>query len=215
VLRLVLGHPLRKVAIDTAGAIVGSVQPRPGHGFVYVEQVLALAKRVEKRRHAADVERVRAYPEQMVQDPRDLVEHHTDVLRAKRDLDSEQPLDREAIRVLVAHHRHVIQPVHVRQRLQVGLVFGEFFRRPMQEPDVRIRALDDLSVELEHQPQHAVRSRVLGPEVHRVVANFSHGIGRAYRIAPDSVRARRALSAPSGGSERIERGGRSSHLPIA
>ncbi len=35
----------------------------------------------------------------------------------------------------------------------------------MQQADVRIDALDDLAVELEHQAQHAVGRGVLGPEV--------------------------------------------------
>jgi hypothetical protein len=39
----------------------------------------------------------------------------------------------------------------------------------VQQADVRVGALDDLAVEFEHQAQHAVRGRVLGPEVQRVV----------------------------------------------
>ena len=170
----VLRHPVGQVAIDAAGAIVGRVHPRAGHRFVDVEQVLALAERVEERRHAADVERMRADPQEVVQDPRDLVEHHADVLRAHRHLDAEQPLDREAVRVLVAHHRHVVEPVHVRQRLQVRPVLGELLGRAVQEADVRVGALDDLAVELQHEPQHAVRRRMLRPKVHRVVADLSH-----------------------------------------
>jgi hypothetical protein len=51
---------------------------------------------------------------------------------------------------------------------------GELLGRPVQEPDVRVRALDHLAVELEHEPQHAVGRGMLGPEVHGVVADFSH-----------------------------------------
>jgi hypothetical protein len=42
---------------------------------------------------------------------------------------------------------------------------------------VRIGALDDLAVEFEHQPQHTVRRRMLGPEVQRVVLDLGHGVG--------------------------------------
>ncbi len=150
------------------------MHPRAGHRLVDVEQVLALAERVEERRHPADVERVRADPQQVVEDARDLVEHHADVLRAHRHLDAEQPLDREAVGVLVAHHRHVVEPVHVRQRLQVRPVLGELLGRAVQQPDVRIGALDHLAVELEHEPQHAVRRRVLRPKIHRVIADLGH-----------------------------------------
>ena len=117
----------------------------------------------------------------MVQDPRDLVEHHPDVLRTLRHLDAEQALDREAVGVLVAHHRHVVEPIHVRQRLDVGLVLGELFGRAMQEADVRIGALDHLAVELEHEAQHPVCRGVLRPEIHRVVADLGH---RDYSLVP-------------------------------
>ena len=40
----------------------------------------------------------------------------------------------------------------------------------MQQPDMRIDALDDLAVELQHQAQHAVRRRMLRPEVDGEVA---------------------------------------------
>ena len=70
--------------------------------LVAVHQVLALAEAVEEDRHRADVEAVRAEPQQVVQDARDLVEHHADVLRAQRDLDAEQLLDRHHVGVLVA-----------------------------------------------------------------------------------------------------------------
>ena len=42
----------------------------------------------------------------------------------------------------------------------------------MQQADVRIDALDHLAVELQHQPQHAVRGRMLRPEVDGEVADF-------------------------------------------
>ena len=117
---------------------------------------------------------VRAEPHQVVQDARDLIEHHADVLRAQRRLDAQQLFDRHDVRVLVAHHRHVIQPVHVADRLIERLALGQLLGRAVQQPDVRIGLLNDFAVHLEHQAQHAVRSRMLRAEVHGVVANFSH-----------------------------------------
>jgi hypothetical protein len=40
----------------------------------------------------------------------------------------------------------------------------------MQEADVRVATLDDLAVELENQPQHAVRRRMLRPEIEVEIA---------------------------------------------
>ena len=44
----------------------------------------------------------------------------------------------------------------------------------MQQPDVRVGALDHLAVELEHEAQHAVGRRMLRPKIHRVISNFRH-----------------------------------------
>jgi hypothetical protein len=101
----------------------------------------------------------------VVQHARDLVEHHADVLRTKRHFDAHQLFDGHDVGVLVAHHRHVVETVHVGHGLQEGLVFGELFRRAMQQADVRIGTLDHFAVELEHQAQHTVRGRMLGPKL--------------------------------------------------
>ncbi len=111
----------------------------------------------------------------MVQDAGDLIEHHADVLSALGHFDAQQLLDGHHIGVLVTHHRDVIETVHVRDRLDEGARLGQLLSGPMQQADVRIGAHDDLAVQLQHQPQHAVRCRVLGTKVHGVVAQLSHG----------------------------------------
>ena len=63
----------------------------------------------------------------------------------------------------------------VDQALYRGARLGQFLGGPMQQPDVRIGALDDLAVKLEHQPQHPVRRRMLRAKVHGVVLDFRHG----------------------------------------
>src|SRR5688572_11851742 len=119
----------------------------------------------------------------MVQYPRNLVEHHANVLGAHRHLHAEQSLDRQHISVLVAHHRHVIEPVHIGERLDERLVLGELLGGAMQKTDMRIGALDHFSIELEHEPQHAVGRRMLRPEVHRVVTDFGHYDPGSYATA--------------------------------
>ncbi len=42
----------------------------------------------------------------------------------------------------------------------------------MQQADMRIGLLNDLAIELEHQAQHAVRGRMLRPEIHRVISDL-------------------------------------------
>ena len=93
----------------------------------------------------------------------------------------QQLLGREAERVLLVHRRDVIEPVEIRDRLQIGLGLDQLLGAAMQQPDMRIDALDDLAVELQHEPQHAVRRRMLRPEVDGEVAEGGAGsaIGRS------------------------------------
>ena len=44
----------------------------------------------------------------------------------------------------------------------------------MQQPHMRVRPVNDLPVHLQNQPQHTVRRRVLGTEVHRKVLDLGH-----------------------------------------
>src|SRR6266478_8279705 len=74
--------------------------------------------------------------------------------------------------MLLAHWGHVVEPVEVRNGLQIGLVFDEFVGPAMQQANMRISALDDLAVHLEDKPHHAVRRRVLRTEIHHVVPDL-------------------------------------------
>src|SRR5712672_3125004 len=71
--------------------------------------------------------------------------------------------------MLLAHWRYVVEPVEVRDRLQVRLVFDQFFGPAMQQADMRISALNDLAVHFQDKSHHAVRCRVLGTEIHHEV----------------------------------------------
>jgi hypothetical protein len=108
-------------------------------------------------------------------------------LRALRRLDPDQVFDRAHVGVLVAHHRHVVEAIHVADRLVERLGLGQLLGTAMQQADVRVGAHHDFAVHLQHQAQHAVRGRMLRAEVHRVVADlFPHcfkGLPRVMRAA--------------------------------
>ena len=101
--------------------------------------------------------------------------------------DAEQLLDRQAERVLLIHRRDVVEPVEIRDRLQIGLVLDQLLGAAMQQPDMRIDALDDFAVELEHQAQHAVRGRMLRPEIDGEIAELR------FRPSVDQLRGRFCL----------------------
>ena len=69
--------------------------------------------------------------------------------------------------MLLVHRRDIVEPVEIGDGLQIGLVLDQLLGAAVQKADMRIDALDDLAVELEHEPKHAVRRRVLRPEVDR------------------------------------------------
>ena len=113
-------------------------------------------------------------PQQVIENARDLVEHHADVLRPDGGRNAQQFFYREHVTMLVAHHGHVIQPVHVADALVVRLGLRQLFRRPMQQPDMRVRLLDDFAIHFEDEPEHTVRRRVLWPEIDGELLELSH-----------------------------------------
>ena len=123
---------------------------------------------------------MRTQPQQVIQDTGNLVKHDTDVLCTQRRLDTEQFFDRQHIAVLVAHHGHVIEPVHVTDTLVIRLALGQFFGAAMQQTDMRVGALDHLAVHFQHQAQHAVCGRMLRPEVQGEITNFRHVLLRLF-----------------------------------
>lgn len=89
----------------------------------------------------------------------------SNILGAQRHVYVQQLLDRQGEALLIAHHGDIVQAIEVGQRLHVGLVLDQLFRAAVQEADVRIGAEDDLTVQLQDQPQHAVGGRMLRAEV--------------------------------------------------
>src|SRR5690606_6338291 len=125
------------------------------------------------------------------QKPTDLAVKHADELRAARYLKMQQLLRGQAERVLLVHRRDVIEPVEIRDRLQIGLVLDQLLGAARQKPDMRIDSLDDFAVEFEHEAQHAVRRRMLRAEVDREIA-----LVVGHRAIPWPSRRRAAARSP-------------------
>ena len=68
----------------------------------------------------------------------------------------------------------------------------------MQQPDMRIDAFHHLTVEFQHQTQHAVRRRMLRPEIYGEVAQlgFSHGDNLTARAKCAYATVKRMTSQP-------------------
>ncbi len=181
----------RQVFVHPAGSKIGRVHARARRPLVEHHQLLAFLEAPERRRQRAHVERLRRDVQQMIEDAADLAIEHADQLPAPRHLDAQELLDRKAEGVLLVHRRDVVEPVEIRDRLQVRLVLDQLLGAPVQQPDVRVHALHDLAVELEDEAQHAVRRRMLRPEIDLEIAQRRFG----HHAAPAVARARFAFSA--------------------
>jgi hypothetical protein len=107
----------------------------------------------------------------MAHDAADFGIEHPDQLTALWNLDAEQPLDRQAIGVLLVHRRAIVEPVEIGHRLEIGLVLHQLFGAAMQQADMRIDALDHLAVQFQHKAQNAVRGRMLRAEIDVEIAD--------------------------------------------
>ena len=167
----------RQILMHAADAEILGVHARAGGALIEHHQLLALVEAPQRRRQRADVHGLRGDVQQMREMAADLGEQHADELGAARHLDAEQALGREAEGVLLVHGRDVVEPVEVADGLQIRLVLDQLLGAAMQKTDVRIDALDHLTVELEHEAQHAVRRRMLRAEVDVEVADLCLGHG--------------------------------------
>ena len=165
----------RQVLVHAADAEIGRMHAAARGALVEHHQLLALLEAPERRRERADVHRLRGDVEEVRQQPADLAIEHADELGAPRHREAQQLLGRQAEGVLLVHRRDVIEPVEIRDRLQIGLVLDQLLGAAMEQPDMRIDALHDLAVELQHQAQHAVRRRMLRPEIDGEVAQRGFG----------------------------------------
>ena len=97
-------------------------------------------------------------------------------------VDAEQPLDAADVGVLVEQRRQVVHPRHERDALGPGAVLAVLLDAGVQVADAEPALGDGLAVELEDQPEHAVRRRVL-----RTHVDDDPLLGRLAEALPSSV----------------------------
>ena len=144
---------------------VGGVQPRTASTLVEHHELLAFLEPPERRGQGSHIQCLRRHVQQVVQDAPDLRIQDPDQRCPTGNLGAGQPFDREAPSMFLVHWRHVVQPVEIWQVLEVGAAFHQLLGAAMKKADMRVAALDNLSVKLQHQPKHAMSSRVLRPEI--------------------------------------------------
>ena len=63
--------------------------------------------------------------------------------------------------MLLVHGCHIIEPVEIRDGLQIGFILDQLFGATMKQADMRIDAGDDFAIKLQHKAQNAMRRRML------------------------------------------------------
>ena len=106
----------------------------------------------------------------MRKQPSDFTIEHTDELAPFRDCDVKQLLGRQTERMFLVHGCDIIEPVEVRQRLQVSLMLDQLLGAAMQETNMRVDAPHDFAVKLQHETQDPVRRGMLRPKIDREIA---------------------------------------------
>src|SRR5262249_33393354 len=107
-------------------------EPRPAILLENLKNLLALAEAVENGRERADIERVRAEPEQVTGDALKLGEDRADHLGAGRRLDAHQLFNRLAIAQAVRNRGDIVHAVHIRRKLLIAAVLSNLLHAAVQ-----------------------------------------------------------------------------------
>src|SRR6516164_7785197 len=210
----------RQVLVHAADTKECRVHARARRALVKHHQLFALFETPQRRGERTNVHRLRSDVEKMRQETADLAVEHADQLAAARHLDAQQLFGRKAKRVLLVHRGDIVEPVEIRDRLQIGLMFDQFFGSAMEQTDVRIDTLDNLSIKFQHKSKYAVGRRMLGAEVDGKIANASFWHAELSAFAPPIRGCPNLTSfsrAPGGAHEnrsrlaQVMQGGRRSH----
>jgi len=108
----------------------------------------------------------------MLQDATELAVQDTNEAATTRHFDANQLLNRQTPGMFLVHRCGIVQPVKVRQTLKIGFILQQFFSAAMQQTDMAVDAIDKLAIQIHDHSQHAVRGRVLRPEIQRERAIF-------------------------------------------
>ena len=118
--------------------------------FIKAHDVFANFIQPQGRCHRANVNDMVRNIQCMVLYPSQLSKQHPQILGAERHFQVQQLLDSEHIAMLHRHRRRVIQTVKIGQSLQIGLILYQLFRAAMQKTDMRVKPLDDFTIQLHH-----------------------------------------------------------------
>src|SRR5215468_4388564 len=178
--RDVVDQLIGQVLVYAADPEIGRMHAAARSALIKHHQLFALFEAPQWWRERSHVHRLRGDVEKVRQQTADLRIENANELRPFRDDDAEQLFCRKAEGMLLIHRCDIVETVEIRDRLLIGLVLDQLFGTAMQEPDMRIDAIDHLAVKFQHEAQHAMRRRMLRPEVDGKIADGRLGHAPAF-----------------------------------
>ncbi len=142
------------------------MQARARGALIKLHQLFAFFEPPEGGRQRADIHRLRGDIEQVIEEPADLAEKRAYELRPRWNGNSEEFLLGQRKGMLLIHRTDIVQTIEIRHRLHIGFLLHQLFGAAVEQSDMRINSLHDLSVELQHKAQNAMGGRMLRPEIY-------------------------------------------------
>lgn len=157
----------RQVLGESAGPDVRVVHAQAGDQLVDVENEFTITEAVDHDRGGAQLHAAGGDAHQVGGEPVQLHQEHADDRGAVRDLllDAEELLHGEAVRRLVEERRQVVHARHERGALRPRAVLEVLLDAGVEIADAAAGLGDGLAVDLQDEPEHTVRGRVLGAHV--------------------------------------------------
>lgn len=155
----------RHIAHLPADAGVGGGETRSGELLAEVIDLFPLGEGVEENGHRADVHGADTDAEHVGGDAGELAAKDAKSLAARWQLPAHEFFDRTGVGDVVREGGEVVEAIRVGHELVVVHVFGDLFVAPVEEADIGICGVDDLSIQLKDEAQHAVSGWVGRPHV--------------------------------------------------
>ena len=163
---LALVEPARgQIGRETAHGDVAVGEAGAARLLEQVEDLFPFAKRVEERAERAEVEAVGAHAHEMAGNPAELRDQHAKMAGLLAHLVLHELLDGERPAEIHVHRRQIVHPVGVGNPLAGREVFADLLRAAVEVADVGLHLRHDFAIGAEHEPEHAVRARMLRPHV--------------------------------------------------
>src|SRR6267143_4027849 len=99
----------------------------------------------------------------MVLQPSYFGQDDAQVFSSLGNFDPSQFFNTEGVGPVVRHRAEVLEPIGIRHRAEIAGVLADLFVIAMQVSEDRLELADDLAVERDVHPKHAMRGRMLRP----------------------------------------------------